>query len=132
MGAGGRLKEVNRRTKVIAVEPQPGAQVQGLRSLAEGFIPPLLDLDLLDGKVLVRSEQAFRGVRLLMRRESIFAGVSSGAVLHVALRLAERMADGNIVMLFADAGWKYLGSRIWSGEDAPVEDQEHLDDVVWW
>ena len=133
MGTGQRLKEANPRTKVIAVEPHPGTQVQGLKSLADGFIPPILDLSFLDGKMLVRSGHAFRAARLLMQREGIFGGISAGAVLHAGMRFAERMTEGNIVLVFADSGWKYLETNLWS-RGLPEEDEaeEALDDVIWW
>lgn len=131
MGCGQRLKEANPHTRIIAVEPHPGFQVQGLKSLADGFIPPILDLASLDGKVLVRSAQAFRAARLLMEREGIFAGVSSGAVLHAGLRFASRLERGNIVLVFADSGWKYLETNLWS-RPLPEEDDEALDDIIWW
>ncbi len=133
MGAGRRLKEANPATKVIAVEPHPGNAVQGLKSLADGFIPPILELDFLDGKILVRSGQAFRAARLLMEREVIFGGVSAGAVLHAGLKYAERLDRGNIVMIFADSGWKYLDTNLWSRDLALDEsDEENLDDIIWW
>jgi len=131
MGVGRRLKEANPDTKVVAVEPHPGNQVQGLRSLADGFVPPLLDYAVLDSKVLVRSGAAFRATAQLMSREALFAGVSSGAVLHGALKVASRIARGNIVMLFADSGWKYLGTDIWTDPPEPDSD-EAMDDVIWW
>jgi cysteine synthase len=131
MGAGRRLKEANPRTQVIAVEPHPGNQLQGLKSLADGFIPPILDLDFLDGKILVRSGQAFRAAAELMRREAIFAGVSSGAVLHAGLKVARRLERGNVVLIFADSGWKYLGTNLWNvAPEASAE--EELDDTIWW
>ena len=131
MGAGERLKEANPSTRVIAVEPHPGNQLQGLKSLSDGFIPPILDFDLLDGKILVRSHHAFRAASELMRREGLFAGVSSGAVLHAALKVAQRMERGNIVCVFADNGWKYLGTRLWT--DPPELDEgDELDDTIWW
>jgi cysteine synthase B len=131
MGTGRRLKEANPSTKVIAVEPHPGNQLQGLKSLADGFIPPILDLKFLDGKMLVRSGHAFRAARLLMEREGIFGGISAGAVLHAGLRFAERIERGNIVMIFADSGWKYLETNLWS-RDLPEEHEENLDDTIWW
>jgi cysteine synthase B len=131
MGAGRRLKEVNPNTKVIAIEPHPGNQLQGLKSLADGFIPPVLDLDLLDGKILVRSEHAFRATAELMRREAVFGGVSAGAVLHGALKVAQRMERGNLVLLFADNGWKYLGTNLWLSPPEAGEGEE-LDDTIWW
>ncbi|MEX0683189.1 MAG: cysteine synthase family protein [Dehalococcoidia bacterium] len=131
MGVGRRLKEANPATRVVAIEPHPGYQVQGLKSLADGFIPPLLDYSLLDGKILVRSGHAFRGAGLLMQREAIFGGVSSGAVLHGALKAIERLPRGNVVLLFADSGWKYLTTEMWT--KAPAEhEEEGLDDVIWW
>ena len=132
-GVGRRLKEANARTQVIAVEPHPGYQVQGLKSLADGFIPPILDFDVLDGKILVRSRHAFRAAAELMKREAIFAGVSSGAVLHATLKVIPRLRRGNVVLLFADSGWKYLGTDLWTKPpDGGDDDEEDLDDVIWW
>jgi [CysO sulfur-carrier protein]-thiocarboxylate-dependent cysteine synthase len=131
MGVGRRLKEANRDTRVIAVEPHPGNQLQGLKSLSDGFIPPILDFGLLDGKMLVRSEDAFRGAAELVRREAIFGGVSSGAVLHAGRRIARRLDRGNVVLLFADNGWKYLGTDLWNSPPRSGEG-EALDDVTWW
>lgn len=133
MGTGRRLKEANPRTKVIAVEPHPGNQLQGLKSLADGFIPPILDLGFLDGKILVRSGHAFRAARMLVDREGIFGGISAGAVLHAGLKYAERMTRGNIVLIFADSGWKYLETNLWSrGVPDGGEEEENLDDIIWW
>jgi cysteine synthase B len=131
MGVGRRLKEVNPKTLVVAVEPHPGNQVQGLRSVAEGFVPPLLDYSVLDGKILVRSASAFAATALIMEREAIFAGVSSGAVLHAAMKIIPRVASGNIVLMFADSGWKYLNTPVWDALADPDE-PENLDDVIWW
>ena len=131
-GVGRRLKEVNAETKVIAVEPYPGNQVQGLKSLNDGFIPPLLDLKLLDGRMLIRSRHAFDHAYELVHREGIFGGVSAGAVLHAALRFAPRLKRGNIVCLFADAGWKYLGTRIWAPPHESRDDVEEMDEIIWW
>jgi len=131
MGAGRRLKEANPHTQVVAVEPHPGNQLQGLKTLTDGFIPPILDLGLLDSKILVRSRHAFRAASELMHREGIFAGVSSGAVLHAGLKIARRLECGNVVLIFADSGWKYLGTNLWT--DPPKADEgEELDDTIWW
>jgi cysteine synthase B len=130
MGTGRRLKEHNPRVQVVAAEPHPGDQVQGLRSLEEGFIPPILDLELLDRKIVVTSDDALRLTRELAAREGVFAGLSSGAVLHAALRVAQRLERGNIVCLFADGGWKYLSLNVWT---RPLD--EVAADVkrkVWW
>ena len=131
MGVGRRLKEADPQTRVIAVEPHPGNQLQGLKSLADGFLPPILDLAALDGKILVRGRHAFEATRDLVRREGILAGVSSGAVLHAALRWARRMSKGNVVLLLADGGWKYLATPCFQG-DLPEDEGESLDDVIWW
>jgi cysteine synthase B len=130
-GVGRRLKEENPRTRIVAIEPHPGNQVQGLKSLADGFIPPLLDYSVLDAKILVRSGHAFRGAAALMQREAIFGGVSSGAVLHGAMKAIQRLPSGNVVLLFADSGWKYLATNMWTSEPDTHEDEE-LDDVIWW
>ncbi len=130
MGAGRRVKEANPDAKLIAVEPHPGNQLQGLKTLADGFIPPILDLDLLDGKILVRSSHAFRAAAEVMHRESIFAGVSSGAVLHAALKYAKRFERGKVVLIFADSGWKYLETNLWTA--AYEGDDDELDDTIWW
>lgn len=130
MGVGRLLKERNPDVKVIGVEPRMGEQLQGLRSLEEGYIPPLLDLDKLDGRFLVDSATAFECARTLLQREGIFAGVSSGAVLHCAQRIAERMDGGSIAVIFADGGWKYLATGPWREEmEARMV---HPDDTAWW
>ncbi len=130
MGVGRRLKEHNPKVRVIAVEPHPGDLVQGLRSLDEGFIPPILDLSVLDGKIIVDSRCAFAATKDLMRREGIFAGVSSGAALHCAIRVARRMERGNIVVLLADGGWKYVSLGVWQKDlpDIPEDVASH----IWW
>ena len=129
-GAGRRLKEHNPQVKVIAAEPELGELVYGLRSLDEGFIPPILDESVLDGKQLVAAEDALRWTRELAEREGIFAGISSGAVLHVARRLAERIEEGDIVCLLADGGWKYLSTEAWA-ED-PERAAKKVNETLWW
>jgi cysteine synthase B len=130
MGTARRLKEYNPAIKVIAVEPHPGELVQGLRNLDEGFIPPIVDLSLLDGKMIVTSEDAFRMTREVTRREGLFCGVSSGAVLHAAVNYAKRQENAHIVVLMADGGWKYLSSGLWT-----VDYDKLAPDVtrkIWW
>jgi cysteine synthase len=113
MGTGRRVKEHNPRARLIAVEPYPGSRLQGLRNIEEdGYTPPLLDLDLLDGRLLVSGEQAHRMVREAARREGIFLGMSAGAVLYGALRVAHSMTSGTVVAVLADAGWKYMSIGI--------------------
>ncbi|HEX2171903.1 MAG TPA: cysteine synthase family protein [Dehalococcoidia bacterium] len=114
MGVGRRLKEHNQNIKVIAVEPHPGEQLQGLRSLEEGFVPPILNVDELDGKVLMHGRDGFIGTAELLRREGIFAGISAGSVVYCAAKLADRIERGNIVCLLADGGWKYLSTGVWT------------------
>jgi cysteine synthase B len=130
MGVGKRLKEHNPQTRIIGVEPRMGEQLQGLRSLQEGYIPPLLDLDMLDGRFIVDTQEAFESARALLEKEGIFAGVSSGAVLHCAQRVAQRMNTGNIVVIFADGGWKYLTAGPWREE--MVARMLHPDETAWW
>ena len=134
-GAGRRLKEANPGCHVLGVEPRLGVHVQGLKSLEDGFIPPVLDESVLDGKIIVGNRHAFSHARRAMLAEGIFGGISSGAVLHAAMRAAGRIRRGNIVMIFADAGWKYLGTDLWSADDTdPAIDhrEDPLDDVLWW
>jgi cysteine synthase B len=131
MGVGRRLREHNPAVRLVAAEPHPGNQLQGLRSLDDGYVPPILDLKQLDAKVLVRSASAFRATREVLQREGIFAGLSSGAVMYAALKWAQRMERGTIVVMFADAGWKYLTTPAFD-PDSEIEDEEALDDTLWW
>jgi cysteine synthase B len=133
-GAGRRIKEANPRCKVIGVEPRLGVHVQGLKSLDDGFIPPVLDESVLDGKIIVGNRHAFSHARRAMLSEGIFGGISSGAVLHAGIRIAGRLERGNVVLVFADAGWKYLGTDLWSQDDDDTVDrgEDPLDDVLWW
>jgi len=130
MGVGRRLKEHDPSVQVIAAEPELGDSVYGLRSLEEGFVPPILDEALLDGKHLVAAGDALRATRLLAEREAIFAGISSGAVLHVARKVGERIPEGDIVCLLPDGGWKYLSTGAWSG--AVSEAEKRVEETVWW
>jgi cysteine synthase B len=129
-GAGRRLKEHNPEVKVIAAEPELGELVYGLRSLDEGFIPPILDESILDGKQLVAAEDALRWTRELAEREGIFAGISAGAVLHVARRTAERLDTGDVVCVLADGGWKYLSTEAWTGDQEQAA--KKVSETLWW
>jgi cysteine synthase len=130
MGVGRRLRQRDPHLKLIGVEPRLGEQLQGLRSIDEGYHPPLLDLSQLSGRFLVGSATALSMARQVVRTEGIFAGVSSGAALHVALRIAERMTEGgNIVVMFSDGAWKYLPVRPW--QDA-IKGNPCLDETHWW
>src|SRR5262249_18903245 len=115
-GAGARVRESFPDVVVAAAEPLPGDPVMGLRSLDDGYVPPILDVAKLDRKLLVSNEEAVAGVHALLEREGIFAGVSSGAVLHVARRLAGELEEGVVVCILADGGWKYLSAGFWQGE----------------
>jgi len=130
-GVGRYLKEQSPETKVIAAVPHPGDLVQGLRDLGEGFIPPVLDESVLDGRVVVDSLSSFAMVKELMEKEAIFAGISSGAVLKVAVRAAQRLESGNVVALLADGGWKYLSTRLWSKDYGEIKEDE-VQGTVWW
>jgi len=129
-GVGRFLKRERPGVRILAAEPLPGELVQGLRSLDEGFVPPVLDASVLDDRYLVSNRDAVIAVRRLLREEGILAGLSSGAVLHVALRAAEELEEGTIVMLLADSGWKYLSTGIY---DRPLEDlDEPLERSLLW
>ncbi len=130
MGCARRLKEYNPKIRVVAVEPHPGDLVQGLRSLEEGFIPPILDTSLLDGKIIVDSRCAFAATKDLTTKEAIFAGVSSGAVIHCAIRVAHRMDQGTIVCVLCDGGWKYLSLGVWFKEIPDLG--ENVQAHIWW
>jgi cysteine synthase len=129
-GAGRYLKERKPSVRVVAAAPHPGDRVQGLRSLDEGFIPPVLDQSLLDGRIIVDSKNSFAATKELMDKEGIFAGVSGGAVLRAAQRVASRMEHGNIVLLLADGGWKYLSTDLWNTDYDNLADD--LDEKTWW
>jgi [CysO sulfur-carrier protein]-thiocarboxylate-dependent cysteine synthase len=130
MGNGRRLKETfGDAVKIVAAEPMQGEPVQGLRSLDDGFIPPIIDLSLLDRKIFVTNRDAILWTRKLLDEESVFAGVSSGAIARVAVRIAGELDEGNVVFVVADDGWKYLSSGIYT---LPVDEIENLDSTVWW
>jgi cysteine synthase len=128
MGAGARLRESFPDVIVAAAEPQPGDPVMGLRSLEDGYVPPVLDVTKLDRKLLVTNAESVAGVRRLVDEDGIFAGVSSGAVVHVARRLAAERDDGVVVCVLADAGWKYLSADFWETEDV----ERSMERTVWW
>jgi cysteine synthase B len=104
--------------------------VYGLRSLEDGFVPPVFDPSALDGKVLVSAGDAVRAARRLTEEEGIFAGISSGAVLHAALMQAKRLQQGDIVCLLADGGWKYLSTGAWVGDAEEAE--KRVEETLWW
>jgi len=125
MGAGARLRESFPDVVVAAAEPLPGDPVMGLRSLDDGYVPPILDVAKIDRKLLVSNDDAVAGLRALLDEEGIFAGVSSGAVVHVARRLAAELEEGVVVCILPDGGWKYLSAGFWQGGE--IEE-----DKLWW
>jgi [CysO sulfur-carrier protein]-thiocarboxylate-dependent cysteine synthase len=130
MGNGRRFKEeLGDACKIVAAEPMQGEPVQGLRSLDDGFIPPIIDLSLLDRKIFVTNRDAILWTRKLLDEEGLFAGVSTGAIARVAVRIANELDEGNVVFIVADDGWKYLSSGIYT---LPVDEVENLDSTVWW
>jgi cysteine synthase len=129
-GAGRRLKEHNPEVKVIAAEPELGELVYGLRSLDAGFVPPILDESVIDRKFLVSSSEALAATRDLTKEEGIFAGISSGAVIHVGRRIAGELDGGDVVCLLADGGWKYLSTHAWS-PDLELA-QKQVEETLWW
>ena len=128
MGAGERLRESFPDVVVAAAEPLPGDEVMGLRSLADGYVPPVLDVSKLDRKLLVSNEESVAGLRLLLEREGVLGGVSSGAVVHVARRLADELDEGVVVCVLADGGWKYLSAGFWDADDVDAA----MERAVWW
>jgi [CysO sulfur-carrier protein]-thiocarboxylate-dependent cysteine synthase len=126
MGTGARLREAWPDVQIVAAEPLPGDPVMGLRSLEDGYVPPVLDVSKLDRKLLVSNAEAAASARALLEREGLFAGVSSGAVVHVARRIAAELPEGStVVAVLADGGWKYISARFWEGEEID-------EDVLWW
>jgi [CysO sulfur-carrier protein]-thiocarboxylate-dependent cysteine synthase len=130
MGVSRRLKEHDERIQVIAGEPDLGDLVQGLRNMDEGFVPPIFKKELLDRKMVVSSESSIRFTQQLLWREGIFVGVSSGAALSCAVRVGQRLDRGDVVVLFADSGWKYLSTQLWTRSSDEASDA--LSDQLLW
>lgn len=130
-GTGRYLKEKKPDIRIIASAPHPGDAVQGLRALEDGFIPPVLDESVLDGKIVVDSRSSFAMAKELTQKEGLFVGVSAGSVVRAALKASERLeGEQHIVCLLADGGWKYLSSNLWTTE---WEDQpEDVEGTIWW
>jgi [CysO sulfur-carrier protein]-thiocarboxylate-dependent cysteine synthase len=132
-GVGRRLKESDASIRVYAAEPELGELVYGLRSLDEGYVPPIFDPGVLDGRIKVRARESILWTRELLAREGIFAGISAGAVIWVAQRVGERLArrgGGDVVCLLADGGWKYLSTEAWTSDIDTAQSQ--VEDVLWW
>ncbi len=129
-GAGRGLHAHNPDVKVVAAEPELGDLVYGLRSLDAGFVPPIFDPTEIDRKFLVGSSSSLRTNRELTSSEGIFAGISSGAVVHVAQRIANEIDEGDIVCLLPDGGWKYLSTEAWAEDLATAE--KGVAESLWW
>jgi cysteine synthase B len=130
MGNARRLKEENPDTLIVAAEPLQGDLVQGLRSLEDGYIPPIIDLALLDRKIFVSNRDAVVWTKRLLEEEGLFVGVSSGAVAAIAVRVASELEEGNVVFVAPDDGWKYLSSGVYT---KPIEELEgQLDSASFW
>ncbi len=128
MGTGDRLRESFPDVVVAAAEPLPGDPVMGLRSLDDGYVPPILDISKLDRKVLVSNAESIAAVHALLDKEGIFAGVSAGAVVHVARKLAADLEEGVVVCVLADGGWKYLSADFWETDDVETS----MERTLWW
>jgi cysteine synthase len=129
MGVGRRLKEHDPATKIVAAEPMQGELVQGLRSLDDGFIPPIIDISMFDRKIMVSNYDAVVWTQRLLRQEGLFAGVSTGAIAAIAARIAGELEEGNVVFISPDDGWKYLSTGVYT---VAPEQIENLDSTVWW
>jgi cysteine synthase B len=130
MGNGRRFKDENPGTKIVAAEPLQGEQVQGLRSLEDGFIPPIIDLSLLDRKIFVSNRDAVIWTKKLLEEEGLFVGVSTGAIAAIAVRVANELDDGNVVFVSPDDGWKYLSSGVYT---KPIEELEDaIENASFW
>jgi cysteine synthase len=128
MGTGARLRESFPDVVVAAAEPLPGEAVMGLRSLGDGYVPPILDVSKLDRKILVSNAESVAALRELLATEGLLAGVSSGAVVHVARRLASELDEGVVVCVLADGGWKEISADFWEAADV----EESMERTVWW
>ncbi len=132
MGCARYFKDQGTGTQIVAAEPLQGELVQGLRSLDDGFIPPIIDLDLLDRKIVVSNRDAVVWTKKLLEDEGIFAGVSSGAICAIAVRAAEAFDEGNVVFVIADDGWKYLSSGVYTKTVEELEADGSLESTLFW
>ncbi len=130
MGCSERLKRHRADVQIVACEPMQGEPVMGLRSLDDGFVPPIFDIAKVDRKLLVQNSDALTMTRRMAAEAGLFVGVSSGGVMHIAARMAAQMDRGTVVGIVADGGWKYLSAGIWTDDVDVVEDR--LDRGVFW
>ena len=132
MGNARRLKEHDPDTLIVAAEPLQGELVQGLRSLDDGFIPPIFDISLLDRKIFVSNRDSVVWTKKLLAEEGLFAGVSSGAIASIAVRVAEKLDEGNVVFVVCDDGWKYLSSGVYTKSMEELEADGTLERAAFW
>jgi cysteine synthase B len=130
MGNARRFKEENSETQIVAAEPLQGELVQGLRSLDDGYIPPIIDISLLDRKIFVSNRDAVIWTKRLLEEEGLFLGVSSGAIASIAARVADGLDEGNVVFVAPDDGWKYLSSGVYTKTLEELEGS--LDSASFW
>ena len=132
MGNARRLKEEDPDTMIVAAEPLQGELVQGLRSLEDGYIPPIVDLSLLDRKIFVSNRDAVIGTKRLLEEEGLFVGVSTGAIATICMRVAAELDEGNIVFVAPDDGWKYLSSGVYTKSVERLEAEGVLERASFW
>jgi cysteine synthase len=132
MGNARRLKEENPDTLIVAAEPLQGEQVQGLRSLEDGYVPPILDLSLLDRKIFVSNRDSVLWTKRLLAEEGLFVGVSTGAVASICVRVAGELDEGNVVFVAPDDGWKYLSSGVYTKSIEELESEGVLEKASFW
>ena len=132
MGNARRFKEEDPDTQIVAAEPLQGELVQGLRSLEDGYIPPIIDLSLLDRKIFVSNRDAVVWTKKLLDEEGIFAGVSTGAIASICVRVANELDEGNVVFVSPDDGWKYLSSGVYTKTVEQLEDDGVLERGSFW
>ena len=132
MGNARRFREEDPDTLIVAAEPLQGELVQGLRSLEDGYIPPILDVSLLDRKIFVSNRDAVVWTKKFLEDEGMFVGVSSGAIASIAVRAASELDEGNVVFVVPDGGWKYLSSGVYSKSLEQLEAEGVLDSASFW
>jgi [CysO sulfur-carrier protein]-thiocarboxylate-dependent cysteine synthase len=132
MGNARRLKEEDPDTMIVAAEPLQGELVQGLRSLEDGYVPPIIDLSLLDRKIFVSNRDAVIGTKRLLEEEGLFVGVSTGAIATICERIASELDEGNVVFVAPDDGWKYLSSGVYTKSVEQLEAEGALERASFW
>ena len=132
MGNARRFKEEDPDTLIVAAEPLQGELVQGLRSLEDGYIPPIIDLSLLDRKIFVSNRDAVVWTKKLLNEEGLFVGVSTGAIASICVRVANDLDEGNVVFVAPDDGWKYLSSGVYNKTVEQLEDEGVLETGSFW